>query len=297
MHRPPETLEPAALLALAARVETEGRYNVAKLLRAAAMARLQRDADDRLPEAPRGEALHQALGRVAAAMDEDPLLAPLAAPLSRGTSLFAAGALALIDDVADPRTCRRCGHVVADERGEACPHCGADEATYWVHRPVWWLDRYDPRSAQDALARTPAKLQALLERLPEAAWADRPDPATWSPHEVVAHLRDAQDVLEQRIEAILGQDDPDLEAQMVWAWNEGERPASAPEVLAAYLASRQRVLLRLAGAPADAWWRTGRHREFGRLTLTQQVSYFAAHEPTHLRQVRAAVARVEGGGG
>jgi hypothetical protein len=167
MHRPPETLEPAALLALAARVESEGRYNVAKLLRAAAMARLQRDADARLPEAPRGEALHQALGRVAAAMEEDPLLAPLAAPLSRGTSLFAAGALALIDDVVDPRVCRRCGHAVADERFEACPHCGADEATFWVHRPVWWLDRYDPRSAQDALARTPAKLQALLERLPE----------------------------------------------------------------------------------------------------------------------------------
>jgi len=172
-----------------------------------------------------------------------------------------AGALALIDDVADPRICRRCGHVVADEPFESCPRCRADEATFRVQRPVWWLDRYDPRSAQEALARTPAKLQALLERLPEAACADRPDPATWSPHEVVAHLRDAQ------------------------------------VVLAAYLASRQRALLRLAAAPADAWWRTGRHPEFGRLTLTEQVSYFAAHEPTHLRQVRAAVRRYEGGGG
>jgi hypothetical protein len=297
MHRPPETLEPAALLALAARVEADGGYNVAKLLRAAAMARLQREADGNLSEVPRGEALHDALRGVAAAMADDPLLAPLAAPLTRGTTAFAAGALALIDDVADPRVCRRCGHVVAGEPFEACPHCGADEATYAVQRPVWWLDRYDPRAAQEALAHTPAKLQALLERLPEAAWADRPDPATWSPHEVVAHLRDAQDVLEQRIEAILVRDDPDLEAQMVWAWNEGERPASTPDVLAAYLSSRQRVLLRLAGAPAEAWWRTGRHREFGRLTLTQQVSYFAAHEPTHLRQLRAAVGRHEGGGG
>jgi hypothetical protein len=297
MHRSPETLEPAALLALAARVEGDGGYNVAKLLRAAAMARLQRVADGNLSEVPRGEALHDALRVVAAAMADDPLLAPLAAPLTRGTAAFAAGALALIDDVADPRVCRRCGHVVAGEPFEACPHCGADEATYRVQRPVWWLDRYDPRSAQETLAHTPAKLQALLERLPESAWPDRPDAATWSPHEVVAHLRDAQDVLEQRIEAILGQDDPDLEAQMVWAWNAGERPASTPGVLAAYLASRQRVLLRLAGAPADAWWRTGRHREFGRLTLTQQVSYFAAHEPTHLRQVRAAVRRYEGRGG
>jgi hypothetical protein len=42
---------------------------------------------------------------------------------------------------------------------------------------------------------------------------------------------------------------------------------------------------------AAAWWRTARHREFGSLTLTEQVSYFAAHEPTHLRQVRAAAVR------
>jgi hypothetical protein len=75
---------------------------------------------------------------------------------------------------------------------------------------------------------------------------------------------------------------------MVWSWNQEARPATTQEVLDAYLASRARVLERLRGAPADAWWRTGRHREFGRLTLTQQVSYFAAHEPTHLRQLRAA---------
>ncbi|MFN2323052.1 MAG: hypothetical protein ABR510_08875 [Trueperaceae bacterium] len=38
-----DPLAPAALLALAARVEGDGRYNVAKLLRAAATARVQRD--------------------------------------------------------------------------------------------------------------------------------------------------------------------------------------------------------------------------------------------------------------
>jgi len=60
-------------------------------------------------------------------------------------------------------------------------------------------------------------------------------------------------------------------------------------VLAAYLSSRERVLERLRAAPAEAWWRSGRHGEFGRLTLTQQVSYFAAHEPTHVRQLRMAL--------
>jgi hypothetical protein len=43
----------ANLLALAARVESEGRYNVAKLLRAAVGARAQREADEALAAAPR----------------------------------------------------------------------------------------------------------------------------------------------------------------------------------------------------------------------------------------------------
>ncbi len=278
----------ANLLALAARVEAEGRYNVAKLLRAAVGARAQREADDALTGAPRGDALLEALAEVADAFAADPLLAPLSEPLRVGTRTFAAGAVPLIDAVPDPLVCRRCGHVAMAEAPEACPRCGADGITFLVQRPVWWLERYDPAAALAQLERTPARVRALLDRVPAADRSRRPDPGTWSPHEVLAHLRDAQGVLEQRVAAILEHDDPDLEAKMVWSWNQEARPATTQEVLDAYLASRARVLERLRGVPADAWWRTGHHREFGRLTLTQQVSYFAAHEPTHLRQLAAA---------
>jgi hypothetical protein len=43
--------------------------------------------------------------------------------------------------------------------------------------------------------------------------------------------------------------------------------------------------------PLVDWWRTGRHEEFGVVTIRQQVSYFAAHESTHLAQIRALVQR------
>jgi hypothetical protein len=278
----------ANLLALAARVESEGRYNVAKLLRAAVGARAQREADEALAAAPRNEELLEALREVVADFAADPLLAPLSEPLRAGTRTFAAGAVPLIDEVPDPVVCRRCGHVAMAEAPDACPRCAADGATFLVQRPVWWLERYDAASAMAQLERTPARVRALLDRIPTTDWPRRPDPGTWSPHEVLSHLRDAQGVLEQRVEAILEHDDPDLEAKMVWSWNQEARPATTQEVLDAYLASRARVLERLRGVPADAWWRTGRHREFGRLTLTQQVSYFAAHEPTHLRQLVTA---------
>lgn len=290
-----DALDPPTLLALAARVESEGRYNVAKLLRAAVAARVQRAADERLATAPRGEALLAALAGVADAVAADPLLAPLAPSLRAGLRRYAGGEVPLLADVPDPCVCRRCGHVVAGDpddvasAGAACPRCGADAVTFWVQRPVWWFDRYDPPGALAALARTPAKLQALFARVPRDAWTARPAPDTWSPREVLMHLRDAQAVLEARVERILTEDDPAIDSAAVWSWNAQRRDAGTEAVLEVYLASRERVLTRLRAVPADAWWRTGRHQEFGRLTLTQQVSYFAAHEPTHLRQLRAAL--------
>jgi hypothetical protein len=286
-------IEPAELLALAARVEAEGRYNVAKLLRAAATARVQREADERLDDAPRGTALLAVLDEVAEAFERDALLAPLAAPLRAGSAAFAAGGVPLMRDVPDPMVCRRCGHVAvgtaAASAPDACPRCAAAAETFLVQRPVWWLDRYDPLAALAVLERTPTTLRALLERIPAGERTRRPQPDAWSPHEVLAHLRDAQTVLEQRVGLILEHDQPDLEAKMVWSWNREERPASTDEVHSEYQSSRERVLERLHAAPAEAWWRTGRHGEFGLLTLTQQVSYFAAHEPTHLRQLRPAL--------
>jgi hypothetical protein len=119
------------------------------------------------------------------------------------------------------------------EAPDACPRCAADGVTFLVQRPVWWLERYDAASAMTQLERTPARVRGLLDRIPTTDWPRRPDPGTWSPHEVLSHLRDAQGVLEQRVEAILEHDDPDLEAKMVWSWNQEARPATTQDVGAA----------------------------------------------------------------
>jgi hypothetical protein len=284
--------DPSALLALAARVEGRGGYNLAKLLRAAAEAVVRRRADDLLPSAPEGEDLLETVRGVGAAWDGEGLLAPLAPCLRGAVERLAADALPLMADAPDPRVCRRCGHVVADaEPFDACPRCLADAHTYLVQRPIWWLTAHDPLRALEALERTPLRLRALMDLVPRERWTERPEPGTWSPHEVLVHLRDAQGVLVQRVERILDEDDPSLDLAMVWTWAEAGREHDTDAVMAAYLGARREVIARLRAVDAAAWWRTARHREFGRLTLTEQVSYFAAHEPTHLRQVRAAAVR------
>ena len=54
-------------------------------------------------------------------------------------------------------------------------------------------------------------------------------------------------------------------------------------------------IAKIARAAADSispladWWRTGRHEEFGVVSIKQQVSYFASHELTHLPQIERLV--------
>ena len=46
--------------------------------------------------------------------------------------------------------------------------------------------------------------------------------------------------------------------------------------------------LYLFALPYAAKWRSGRHAEFGTVTICQQASYFAMHEITHLPQITRA---------
>ena len=50
---------------------------------------------------------------------------------------------------------------------------------------------------------------------------------------------------------------------------------------AEYCSKRAATVAGLEALPLRAWARTGRHTEFGRVTVLQQVGYFAYHEVYH----------------
>ena len=52
-------------------------------------------------------------------------------------------------------------------------------------------------------------------------------------------------------------------------------------MLAAYRSQAAATVTLLENLPLRAWGRTGRHTEFGRVTVLQQVGYFAYHEAFH----------------
>jgi hypothetical protein len=83
---------------------------------------------------------------------------------------------------------------------------------------------------------------------------------------------------------LLEQDDPSLESKAVFEWaskTEDESPMSGM-IFKSFKKSRCETISTLERIPLADWWRTGRHEEFGQVTILQQVSYFTVHELTHL---------------
>lgn len=282
---------PARLVALAHALEREGRYNHAKWLRAAAAACVNADAYRGLlaTDLATMAAESRALGAELAAAGFQP---DALAILNLAGDRLAAGDLPMYVDTPDPRVCRTCGHVFGLEAPEHCPTCGAWSRTFQVFRPVWWLEALNPFEALALMRATPDRIARAIAGLDEARLQRKPPAGGWSLHQVIAHLRDAQDVLAYRVNLMLEEDDPPLVPKAVWALQSGDaKPAeTTASVVAAYRASREQTARTLESIALKDWWRTGRHAEFGPLNIVQTVSYFTAHETSHGAQFDALLA-------
>jgi hypothetical protein len=276
------------LLALAAKLEGEGQYNIAKLTRAAADA-MARRAAYRLDLPSDRDGLLGEIERVVDALSAVEVGEDIISALQRGAAAMAEGRLPMIGETPNAYVCRTCGHAVLDEPAAKCPVCGAWPATFQRFPPVYWLDALEPFAALERLRQTPLDVAALLEGLSEAELSQGPEDGGWAIRNILSHLRDAQGVLSFRLNLLLERENPLLESKAVfeWATREEERPPTTREIFDTYKASRQETIARLESIPLADWWRTGRHEEFGIVTVRGQVSYFASHEITHLPQIEA----------
>ncbi|MCC7129637.1 MAG: DinB family protein [Anaerolineae bacterium] len=274
------------LLALALRLEGEGQYNLAKLARATADALGRRAAYQALLSTERQGAVEEIQG-VTEALSGLELGEELLAAFQRGTNALAEGRIPSIIETPHPYVCRTCGHIVLGEVTQKCPSCGAWQDTFQWFAPIYWLEALDPPAALEKLRQTPLEVAAILEGLSEETMTQEPQDGGWAIRNVITHMRDAQDVLDYRLELFAKEEHPILEAKAVWSWakNEEEHPPSTMDLFAEYQATRSKILARLVDLPLADWWRTGQHGEFGEVSIKQQVSYFAAHELTHLPQI------------
>jgi hypothetical protein len=145
----------------------------------------------------------------------------------------------------------------------------------------------EPLGLGDLIA-TLGAAPAEVERLCTGVSEEQAGRGTWPMRTIVAHLLGAERLLVGRAIRMLEEDDPALASSF---------PPSAGDahlagLVEAFRAARERTLQRFEALPSDGWRRTGRHPEWGRLTVLQQLSWLARHEQSHLAELEQR--RLEG---
>ena len=273
------------LIRVARALEGGGFYNAAKLLWAAAFS--QEIRASRQAQATHGaDDLDGEMAEAIHALSTSGARPELIEALSRGRQGAKENRTIPLADTPAVHVCRVCGEIMLHEPPRRCPSCSADALTFREFLPTYYLEPLDPHRALETLSASLDEVSQLIGGLSEAQVSRPQAPGEWSLRDALDHLRVAEGLLAGRIEKMLAEDDPSLSAAAALAMVSDE-PRSAAEVFAQYRALRMATLARLRAMSLQSWWRTGRHEEFGRVTILQQASYFAKHERSHLPQMEA----------
>ncbi|WP_265520161.1 DinB family protein [Oerskovia flava] len=162
---------------------------------------------------------------------------------------------------------------------------------------TWVLDQPCPECGVEVSALTPDQVgpavrgaiprwQRVLAR-PDAA--TRPDPATWSPLEYAAHVRDVFGVFDVRLAAMVEGDDPlfanwDQDAAALADDYAHQDPAVVSRELAI---AGDRVAGRFDAVAPDQWERPGRRSNDSVFTVRTLGQYFWHDVAHHLHDVGA----------
>jgi hypothetical protein len=154
---------------------------------------------------------------------------------------------------------------------------------------------FDLKVGRPILARTPDVLNQLLRDLPPAWVTGNEGAATWSPYDVVGHLIHGERTnWMPRVEHLLTHGNavpfPPFDR---FAQFEESKSRTLSQLLDTFSDLRADSLRRLdavALVPADLD-RTGRHPEFGTVTLGQQLATWVVHDLDHLVQIARCMGR------
>ena len=135
--------------------------------------------------------------------------------------------------------------------------------------------------------RVPGQVSRIFSLLTDQQLRNPLAQGEWSPAEILAHLRAADDIQSIRAYMILARDEPPLPAfdERAWAEVAGYLTLHPRASLDLYFRRRIELAHMLRGvAPAD-FERVGTHEALGRLTLQAVVENLASHEEEHVAQL------------
>jgi hypothetical protein len=138
------------------------------------------------------------------------------------------------------------------------------------------------------LEQTPIILEKLVHIASDDQLQWKPSMERWSISEVLAHLAEAEALaFRDRVKMMLDHESPLLEAyDQNAAYTAGRYSgARARENLKIFCHERDRTLSWLRYIPAGMSSRTGRHAEYGPITVGQLMNEWAFHDLGHIRQI------------
>lgn len=175
--------------------------------------------------------------------------------------------------------------VLSDRIMEGMPHMRGRTEPF----PDTFAD-VDTHRLLDAYARGPERVRAALRGVPDDRLRAHPIPGKWSIVEIAAHVADSELIGTARIRLVLGGDTPVLPGydQDRWCGALGYQrleDAGLAHVLDLFAALRATTLPLLQTASPDDWRRSGRHPEYGGVTLRNLLELYADHSERHVAQI------------
>jgi hypothetical protein len=142
----------------------------------------------------------------------------------------------------------------------------------------------------EAYRRGPERIRGALTGLSEEALRAHSIPGKWSALEIGLHVVDSELIGAARMRLVLGGDEPPLPFYDQDRWSRefgyqaGDR-AALNQALDLFAALRATTLALLAQASPADWARTGRHAEYGAVTLRNLLELYADNSERHVAQI------------
>lgn len=270
------------LVAIARGLEDEGRYQAAKLFRAAAKSETARRSQERpRSDADLARALDEGIAELRAAGHDPELLAAM----DRVSEMVRDGAMHFPDDIRAVHVCRYCGGEMVGDPPERCPSCGAGRLSFEHVPSIYYHELVDRDQLVDALRTFTDVVAGICAGMSE----ERASAGEWPAREVVSHLLGAERLLAGRAVRTLDEDEPEFRAVPPTQVAEGgEQKPNLAELIERFRAARVETVRRFGALTDEQWRRIGRHPQWGRMSLHQQLSYLARHEHSHLADLQRA---------
>lgn len=292
-------------LAAAERAVEEGRMNLAKVLRAMALAsRTRALALERAASAgaPATDTLRDVAAHISALGDPGGIRA-LAPAAGTQTALLdrALAALAETRDVPESVVaqliwgCAECGALFESQRPEVCAACGSIAGDFELFAPFYSgtaerLSRRQPDEIIAMLRGDSAELRSALAGVDDARLHRRPAEGEWCMAEIAGHMADIAELFNRRLTVAL---DPAAEvaaerSPLPWRLLEGQGYETMPrEELQSRFDAAITQALALIERLGEQDWRRGADMIGGAVRIIDMASWLANHNVSHRQQIIA----------